>query len=477
VSAGVLWAGTNNGVVQLTEDGGKTWKNVTPPNVSANGTFEIIDAGRHDAATAYTALIVPQDVRPYIYRTRDGGRTWQTIVQGLPDTAFVRVVREDPVRRGLLYCGTERGVYVSFDAGDHWQPLQLNLPASSMRDLVVHGNDLVLATYGRALWILDDLTPLRQAGTNTTTGAPLLKPSTAIRARWDVNADTPLPIETPTAPNPPEGAIIDYVLPSVPNGDLTLTITDSGGRPVRTFTSVTPAPDAMLANVPSYWFAPPMVLTKNRGHNRFAWNLRYPTPKILPFGYFGGLLPYVEYTLPDHAIPGRTPRQQPEGALVVPGHYTIELSAAGHRETRPLTVQPDPRLNASQADLVAQLELADQLTRGLAASYDGYNRLAALRATLAGRVESLGNPKDAEGWNDPKGKPGKSTRDEAAALHAFETRLDAVQNGTSVAPGLGLVNREMARLFSMVESADARPSEPLRSSSSVWCDALTNRER
>jgi len=471
VKAGVMWAATNNGVVQVTQDGGATWRNVSP-DAPAGGAFEIIDAGRHDAGTAYATYIVPNDVRPYIYRTLDGGARWQKIVRGLPDTAFARVVREDPVRKGLIYCGTEAGVYVSDNAGDDWQSLQLNLPASSMRDMVVQGDDLVLATYGRALWILDNVTPLRQLAGRAASAIELLQPSAAVRARWDVNADTPLPIETPAAPNPPEGAILDYYLKDVPAGDLTLTVADERGQVVRTFSSAAPPEPTLLANVPSYWFALPEVPSKNAGLNRFAWNLRYPPPRILPFGYFGGLLPYVEYTLPDHAIPGRTPRQQPEGALVVPGHYTIELSAAGHRETRTLTVQPDPRLKASQADLVAQLELADQLTRGLASSYDGYNRLAALRATLAGRLESLGNPKDAEGSNDAKGKRGKSTRDEAAALHAFETRLDAVQNGTSAAPGLGLVNREMARLFSMVESGDARPSTSLRSVSTSWCDAL-----
>jgi photosystem II stability/assembly factor-like uncharacterized protein len=442
VSAGVLWAGTNNGLVQLTADGGRTWTNVSPPNVPANGTFEIIDAGRHDAGTAYAALIVPQDVRPYIYRTRDSGRTWQAIVQGLPDTAFVRVVREDPVRRGLLYCGTERGVYVSFDAGDHWQSLQLNLPASSMRDLVVHGNDLVLATYGRALWILDDVTPLRQAGTNTTTDARLLKPSTAIRAHWDVNGDTPLPIETPTAPNPPEGAIIDFVLPSVPDGDLTLAITDSRGRPVRTFTSMTPAPSSTLANVPSYWFAPPTALTKNRGHNRFAWNLRYPTPKILPFGYFGGLLPYVEYTLADHAIPGATPRDQPEGPLVLPGEYTIELTSGGHHERQTMVVAADPRIKATMADLSAQFELTGRVLDMLAVTYDAFNAL------------------------EPIAK-------RTAAMEAFAKKVDAVRNGTTAAPGVGIVNRDAARLYQMLVSGDSRPSGPLAAAIAESCQALT----
>src|SRR5262249_5677912 len=291
------------------------------------------------------------------------------IVQGLPDTAFVRVVREDPVRRGLLFCGTERGVYTSFDAGDHWQPIQLNLPASSMRDLVVHGNDLVLATYGRGLWILDDVSPLRRAGSEPSTGIELLPPDPAIRARWGVDAGTPLPIGTPPAPTPPQGAIIDYLLPSTPESDLTLTITDGAGRVVRTFTSTAPTEPALLANVPSYWFAPPMVLSRNRGHNRFVWNLRYPTPKILPFGYFGGLLPYVEYTGADHAIPGWTPRDQPEGPLVPPGEYTVELSAGGRRERQTLVVQPDPRVKASAADLSAQFELTGRVLDMLAVTY------------------------------------------------------------------------------------------------------------
>ena len=474
VKAGVIWAATNNAVVQVTQDGGRTWRNVSP-DAPAGGAFEIIDAGRHDAGTAYATYIVPNDVRPYIYRTVDGGATWEKIVRGLPDTAFARVVREDPVRKGLVYCGTEAGVYVSANAGDDWQSLQLNLPASSMRDMVVHGDDLVLATYGRALWILDNVSPLRQLTGRAETATELLQPSAAVRARWDVNADTPLPIETPAAPNPPEGAILDYYLEDVPAGDLTLTVSDERGQVVRTFSSTAPPEPTLLANVPSYWFAPPEALSKNAGLNRFAWNLRYPPPKVLPFGYFGGLLPYVEYTLPDHAIPGRTPRQQPEGALVVPGQYTIELSVAGRRETRTLTVQPDPRLKASQADLVAELELADQLTRGLAASYDGYNRLAAVRATLAGRLESIGssNGDRSKEADRVKGARDKSAGDEAAALRAFETRLNAVQNGTPAAPGLGLVNRELARLFGMVESADARPSASLRDVSRSWCDALT----
>jgi hypothetical protein len=214
----------------------------------------------------------------------------------------------------------------------------------------------------------------------------------------------------------------------------------------------------LLANVPSYWFAPPDVLGTRTGLNRFAWNLRYPSPKILPFGYFGAMLPYVEYTLADHAIPGRTPREQPEGALALPGRYTIEISADGHRDTQALVVALDPRVKASQADLAAQFDLATRLTEGLAVSFDGYNTLATLRTMLADDLKPLAGP------SDPK--------DPASALQTFDKRLEAVQTGTTEAPGVGPVNREMARLFSMVESADARPAEPLEAASTAWCTSL-----
>ncbi len=460
VKAGVIWAATNNGVIQLTMDGGTTWRNVSPGDVPEGGAFEIIDAGRHDAATAFATLIVPQDVHPYIYRTRDAGATWEKIVQGLPDTAFARVVREDPVRAGLLYAGTESGVHVSLDAGDHWQSLQLNLPASSMRDMVVHGDDLVLGTYGRALWILDNVTPLRQLGRpGEASDVRLLKPSPAVRARWDVYGDTPMPIETPAAPNPPEGATLDYYLQSVPEGEITLTISDARGRVVRTFTS-TPAPESpLLANVPSYWFAPPATLTKTRGLNRFAWNLRFPNPKILPFGYFGGLLEYVEYTLADHAIPGLTPRDQPEGPLVVPGEYIVELSAGGKRDRQTLVVSPDPRVKASAADFAAQIDLATRLTDSLSATYDGYSRFRELRNEISRRLQALA------------GMP--NTRDAKAAVEAFDKKADGIQNGSAAAPGLGLVNRDLARFYQMLLSGDARPTQRVQAVTLESCEALS----
>jgi photosystem II stability/assembly factor-like uncharacterized protein len=459
IAAGVIWAGTSNGLVHLTEDGGLHWKNVSPGGLPPRGGFEIIDAGRHDAATAFAVFIGTEDARPYIFRTHDKGATWKRITSGLPATAIARVVREDPVRKGLLYCGTETGVYVSFDDGEGWQPLQLNLPASSMRDLSVAGDDLVLATYGRGLWILDNVTPLRQiTGELGREGVHLFTPAPAVRARWDVNDDTPLPIETPVGANPPEGAMIDYFLKTAPGGDLAIAVYDSRGGLVRKVTSVPPPPPALLANAPSYWFGEAPVPSKKPGMNRFAWNLRYEHPKVLPFAYSGGILTYVEYTMAEHAIPGATPREQPEGPLAVPGQYTVELTVAGKSYKQPLIIKPDPRVAATQTDLIEQLELATQITSVLEMTFNGYSQASAIRTALGARLDQL------------------KSRNNAAPVEAAARKLDeqllAVQSGTAAAPGLGLVNRDLARIFTMLESGDARPAASLRAAADESCRAF-----
>ncbi len=458
---GVIWAGTSNGLAHLTEDGGRTWRNVTPSGLPERGGFEIIDAGRHDAAAAFATFIVPQDTHPFIYRTRDRGRTWNAITSGLPDNAIARVIREDPVRKGLLFCGTEAGVYVSFDDGDRWQPLQLNLPATSMRDMVVKGDDLVLATYGRGLWILDNITPLRQL-TNELLNEDvhLFTPAAATRVRWDVNEDTPLPIETPVGANPPEGAMIDYFLKSAPPGDVRITILDSRGDLVRAVSSVEPPPPKLLANAPEYWFANPPVATKHPGLNRFAWNLRYANPKVLPFAYSGGILTYVEYTVALHAIPGRTPREQPEGPFVVPGQYTVEIAAGGKTFRQPLTIKPDPRVGATQADLVEQLSLLKKVTGVLESTFDAYPQATALRGAIADRLKALA---------------GRSGGEAAAAeARKLDERVVAVQSGTAASPGLGPVNRDLARIFAMLQSGDARPATSVRAAAEEVCQAYLN---
>jgi len=290
--------------------------------------------------------------------------------------------------------------------------------------------------------------------------AHLFAPAVAIRARWDVNGDTPLPIETPTGANPPDGAIIDYSLKSPPAGPLQLTIYDDRGHVVRTYSSVPPPAPTLLANVPNYWFAPPTVLTTTPGLNRVAWNLRTQNPKVLPFAYSGGMLTYIEYTLADHAIPGQTPRDQPEGALVVPGTYTVELAASGRKYSEKITVKADPRIRASQADLVAQFELATRILDMLAISHDGFRQLAKVRSALADRVQAIGST-------------GAAAEEARGAAKTLDGRIAAVQNGTPAAPGLGLVNRDAARFFGMLESGDSRPAEMLRAAVTETCQALT----
>ena len=245
-----IWAGTDDGLIHLTRDGGKSWINVTPPEVTAWSKVSMIDAGRFDPATAYAAVnrLRLDDLRPHIYRTHDGGKSWQETVRGLPENGPVNTVREDPVRRGLLFAGTEQAVFVSFNDGDSWQPLRLNMPATSIRDLVIHDDDLVVGTHGRSFWILDDIAALRELRTDIADDpAHLFRPQTTYRVRWNVNTDTPLPPEEPAAKNPPDGAIIDYYLKSAAAGPVTLEILDEAGKLVRRFASTDrPEPPALL---------------------------------------------------------------------------------------------------------------------------------------------------------------------------------------------------------------------------------------
>ncbi|MGB7553147.1 MAG: hypothetical protein WBM04_02160 [Candidatus Korobacteraceae bacterium] len=459
VQSGVMWAGTSNRIVQLTCDAGANWQNVSPPGLTEPTQILAIEASHYDAATAYVAIgATRESTPPYVVRTHDYGRTWQKISNGFPEREMVRVVREDPKRKGLLYAGTDTSVFVSWDEGDHWQSLQLNLPPTPVTDLQVHATDVAISTFGRALWILDDVTPLREMSPQiTATEAYLFRPATRMRVRRDNYQDTPYPVETPAGQNPPDGAILDYFLKGVPPGEVTLTIYDDKGNEVNQYSSEAKPPDLLPANAPNYWFAPAAALPKAAGVNRFAWNLRYPPPLSLPYGYNGDLLGYTEYTTADHAIPGQTPRVQPPGPLVVPGNYTLELRAAGQTLRQPLTIELDPRVHASQSDLAEQLDVAQEISRGMKASYDAYLQVAALRKALDDRQKAL------------NGDELKQTKDAAASL---DKKIDAVQNGTRTAPGFGLVNRDLTRLIYSAESADVRPADAVRSAAQQSCDAL-----
>jgi len=459
VQAGVFWAGTRNGLVQRTVDGGQTWQIVSPSEFAASTSVIALEASHRDAGGAYAAVFVSKDTGPYVYRTHDGGKSWQKIIQGLPAAWRVWVVREDPVRRGMLYAGTDNGVYVSFDDGDHWQSLQLNLPAATVRDLTVHDGDLVAATFGRSLWILDDLSPLRQADEQATNAkAYLLRPAPAIRVRWDNDQETPLPPEIPAGQNPPDGTILYYDLPSAPKGELALEIRDVQGKLVRRFSSVPPAPDSSPKNVPDYWFRSLAVLTKNPGLNRFAWDLRYDSPEVLRYSYYGNILEYTEYTLTENAIFGETPPEASLGPIVAPGQYEVTLVADGVSIKQPLMVTLDPRVHVSQNDLVRQSEAALAISAGLRASYEAYQAAASLREAVAGRRKSLAENAQA--------------KDAGEAAKELDKKTEAAQTGTRAAPGLGPVNRDLARLLYMVESGDAAPAAEVQAAVDESCQAL-----
>ncbi len=350
----------------------------------------------------------------------------------------------------MLYAGTALGIYVSFDEGDHWHSLQLNLPHAPLTDIAVHGVDLAISTFGRALWVLDDVTPLRQFGTETDDmfhPVTFLKPADAIRTHWDTYQDTPLSVETPTGTNPPDGAILNYVLASKPVQELKLTVYDEAGKLIRSFTSNPPDDRLPPANVPDYWFAPKEALSRTLGLNRFVWDLRYAPPPALAFGYYGKLLDYTEYTLADHAIAGATPRRQPMAALVLPGTYTLELTVDGNAYKQTLRVKLDPRVAASASDLKAQAALLGRMDRGMTASYSIYGQLETLRTALK-NVEN---------------------GDVAKTLTAT---LDNIEKGTEAVPGIGPVNRDLARMQAGLINADARPSETVVESVRDLCRAL-----
>ncbi len=463
VAAGVIWAGTNNGIVQLTRDGGATWQNVSPPALGPLTQISIVEASHFDAATAYAAIDRHEenDFRAHFYRTHDYGKTWQETDAGIPEGCFARVVREDPVRRGLLYAGTENAAYVSFDEGDHWNSLQLNMPTTSVRDIVIHGDDLVAATYGRAFWILDDLTPLRQIDRAVSTStAFLFKPEKALRVRLDMNQDTPLPPEMPAGQNPPNGAIVDYYLKSAPSEDITLGIYDSAGKLVRLYstkpeeTAAEPPP-----NVPEYWVGHPEPLTRNNGQNRFVWDLRYAPPPVLRHEY------------PISALYQSTPGL-PLGAMVTPGKYTVRLTVRGRTFEQPLEVAMDPRVDVSNEALAEQLSLERRILDLVASSYEFYRKAVSLRQTLAADQKQV------------ERKPGGD--DALAALKEFDQKALRLQGsdggfgggsggrGGRQSPAFAALNRSIGSLASVVDGQDAAPTPVMQTAYESYCKDLVS---
>jgi photosystem II stability/assembly factor-like uncharacterized protein len=363
VAAGEIWAGSDTGLIHLTRDGGKTWTNVTPPGLPVWSKISLIDAGHFAAGTAYAAIDRHRmnDISAWIYRTHDFGKTWTRINSGIPDGAYVRAVREDPVRKGLLFAGTERGVFFSIDDGDHWQPLQLNLPAVPAHDLAVKDNDLVIATHGRSFWILDDISPLRELNHQIRSAdAHLFKPAMAMRIRTNTNHDTPLPPEVPAGENPPPGVTLYYYLKSAAQGEVKLEVLDSAGHVVRAYSSndqpwTPPSPPAF----PNYWLRPAEPISAKPGMHRLIWDLHY-TPPLLASPLKQG----VQYSMSVAA--GQNSAHEPEGPYALPGNYQVRLTVNGKSYTQPFKLEMDPRVQTSPADLQKQFSLAMRLSNTLA---------------------------------------------------------------------------------------------------------------
>jgi photosystem II stability/assembly factor-like uncharacterized protein len=459
LKAGVIWVGTNNGLVQLTTDGGTSWREVSPPGLQKFSEVTMVEASSFDPATAYVSVDDHQgnDFRPHIYRTRDSGQSWQEVVSGIPDFSFVKVVREDPKRKGLLYAGTETGAFVSFDDGDHWGALQLNLPTVSVRDMVVHGEDLVAATYGRAFWILDDLTPLRQINEKVAKSkAHLFRPALAIRVRNDQNQDTPLPPEMPAGQNPPTGAVIDYYFKSAPSGDVTLAIYDEHGQLVRQFSSrAEPVRVEEPPPVPNYWLYRPQPLPKNAGMNRFVWDLRYPPPDAIRHSY-----PISATYMDTHA--------EPRGPFVVPARYEVRLTVDGKTYSQRLTVAMDPRVSVTEAALQQQFDLGQKIDSLITLSYGYHDQAAKFQSQVADRQATLQ----------------KNEQAKAAALQAvqdFDAKVLEIQGAEQRGypmpgkpqPTLALMNAEFARLSGYVNQADMAPTDAMQTAYHDYCQDLT----
>jgi photosystem II stability/assembly factor-like uncharacterized protein len=434
-----IWAGTDDGQIHLTTDDGEHWSNITPPNMTAFQKVSIIEASHFDPQTAYAAIntLRLDDLRPHILRTRDGGKTWQEIVNGIGSDENVNAVREDPVRRGLLFAGTERQAYVSFDDGEHWQSLRLNMPASSVRDIIIKNDDLVAATHGRGFWILDDITPLRQIDTKLLNApAYLFKPQTAIRVRWDMNTDTPLPPDFPAGANPPDGAVIDYYLQSAPSQPVTLEIENSEGEVVRKYSSADkPQGIDPLLNIPAYWVRPSRVLSATEGMHRWLWDMHYPD------------VPGVETEYPIAAVPHNTV-PQPSGPWVMPGQYTAVLTVDGKSYSQPLTVKMDPRVKTAIAGLHQQFFVSDEI----------YQRMLTLGPATEQATELRKQLQERQGKAQPQSAA-------ATAITNLSNRLNAVLGSQtrrpsppSEVPTLALLRAKYMALFGVLREADDAPT-------------------
>ena len=438
----VIWTGSDDGAIYVTRDGGRNWSNVTPAALTPWSKVSLMEASHFDDQSAYAAInrIKLDDLHPHIYRTHDGGKSWKQIVNGIPDNEVVNAVREDPVRRGLLFAGTERAAYFSLDDGENWHPLRLNMPSTSIRDLVIHDDDIVVGTHGRSFWILDDMTPLRQLNEKPATQDFLFKPKLTYRFRRDKNTDTPLPPDEPAAENPPDGAIINYRLARDATTPVVIEIADASGTIVRTFASTDSIPPVETdRNVPTYWFRPPQRVATARGTHRFVWDLHYPPPKVLAYDY------------PISAIYRDTPRF-PLGPAVLPGNYTIRLKVNGQTFSQPLTIKMDPRAPISADGLRLQHDIGVRMLTAIDRDYAALSGLRARRTLLRTQRE------------------GAKAKEVADSLVALDSTLAGLENGVSggTVIGLATLNEQLATVLDIVESADMDPtSQTIAAASSL----------
>ena len=452
----LMWAGTDDGLIHVTRDGGTNWANVTPPELTPWSKIAQMDASHFDIATVYAAVnrFRLDNLHPYIYRTHDSGKTWQKIVNGIPDNEPANTVREDPERKGLLFAGTERTVYVSFDDGDHWQSLRLNLPATSIRDLVVHQDDIVVGTHGRSFWILDNITPLRQMDAKVAASdAYLFAPQLTYRVRRNNNTDTPLPPEEPAGQNPPDGAMLDYVLKSAAIGPVTIEISDESGKLVHRFSS-TDKPEPMNEkelNIPTYWIRPARVLSTRPGMHRFVWDLHYPPPDSL------------EHEYPISAIYHDTPRT-PLGPTVMPGKYSVKLTVNGTTYTQPLMIKMDPRVMTTQGGLRQQFELETKINEAMRRDYETLQQVRSLRRRLKNLIEKVRQGQLKETVSALESK--------AAELEGNEGGYGRTFLSTAGGRSLARLNAGLNTLLAAVDSADAAPTTQAVSTFSDLNNAL-----
>jgi photosystem II stability/assembly factor-like uncharacterized protein len=428
-----IWVGTDDGIVQLTRDGGKSWHEVTPPGVAPWAKISRIDVSSLARGTAYVAVDNHRqdEFAPHAWRTRDYGATWTDISAGLPAHEFVNVVRADPQQAGLLYAGTDYGVHVSFDDGAHWQSLQQNLPPAWYNDLLVHGNDLVAATQGRAIWVLDDVGRLRQLAADASAATRMFQPSQALRWRSNQNKDTPPPAETPLGTNAPEGALIDYSIAAGTQGEVVLEIRDANDQLVRRYSSQD-APESLPAEryFAADWLAPVRTLSAAPGAHRFAWDLRYPRPRVASY----------KYSISTSRSAG-TP-VEPRGPLALPGRYRVVLLAGGERHEATLEVAMDPRSTANAADLRAALDFAQQYGAELAGIWRSRREIDSLRAAIDGQLATLA-PRDA--LRQP--------------LQALKARTEPYVDGESEHTlALGAISETLADTVTDVQGSDRAPT-------------------